>query len=167
MYTSLIPSCCKLFSILCRSKRSRTSPRSCSLKMPPFTNNRPRLLQRYLKTEFYNSINLFHERRGIKTTNQQVRDDGDPNQTNRQATIFIEGDPTDDKNTENVITLANAETARGTRAIKEAMPLDGTGRSRCGGLQPVFQFERTFSPKRRLLGREVMDQTGWMWIEEM
>jgi len=104
---------------------------------------------------------------GIKTTNQQATDEGDPNQTNWHATIFIEGNPIDVKNTTNVITLANAEKAHDTRAIKKAMPLAGTGRSRCGGLQPVFQFKRTFSPKRRLLGREVMDQAGWMWIEEM
>ena len=66
-------------------------------EIPAFTINRARLLQRYLKTESYNSINLFHERRGIKTTNQEVTDGGDPIQTNRHATISIKGEPIDVK----------------------------------------------------------------------
>jgi hypothetical protein len=84
-------------------------------------------------------------------------DGSNPNQTNRYATTFYEGDPMDDpENAEDVITLSNTETVQNTRTVKEQCHSTGQGDHVAAACKLFFNWDITFSSEKRLLGREVM-----------
>ena len=157
MYVSLTPSCSIIFSMLCRSKRSSTSPRSCSLKLPAFPNHRARLMQKYPKTESYNSFQLISWKEG-EEDNQSAGRGRQRSKSYQQVSRDFKYWRSNgwQKDSEDVITLVNTETVHNTRSIKTQCHSTGEGDHIAAPCNLFFNLKKTLSSKRRLLGREVM-----------